>query len=121
RCGRVLLGAVAVAVLSRAEVLLIALPDARPDWASEPLALIAPVARCAAGFLLHSWYRRASLLRWGPSMRVLPVVIGMVLAALVVGALALGGGLLYLRTGQLEFHTGHTGAATALSEQESTC
>jgi hypothetical protein len=118
RWWQVLLGAVAVAVLSQAEVLLIELPDATPDWAYEPLALIAPVAWCAAGFLLRSWYRRASLRRSRSSMRALPVVIGMVLGALVVGALALGVGLLYLRTGQLEFHTVHTGGATGPAGHE---
>ena len=97
RWWQVVLGAIAIAVQSEAEVLLIELPGAKPDWAHEPMVVIAPLAWCAAGYLLRPWYQRTSGLRPGGSIRALPVVAGMVLGAVVVGALAVCVGLLYLR------------------------
>jgi hypothetical protein len=110
RAWQVPLGAVIVAVLSEAELLLIELPGASPDWGSEPFALVAPLAWCATGFLLRIWQRRTLLLRRG-EIRVLPVVAGMVLGASIVGMLALGVGLLYLREASLEYHTMQFGRA----------
>lgn len=105
RWWQVVLGAVAIAMLSEAQVLLIELPGAEPDWAREPMVAIAPLAWCAAGCLLRLWYQRTSRLRSGGSIRAWPVMAGMVLGGVAVGALALGVGLLYLREGELEFHT----------------
>ena len=79
RSWQVVLGAVAIAAQSEAEVLLIELPGAKPDWAHEPMVVIAPLAWCAAGYLLRPWYQRTSGLRPGGSIRALPVVAGMVL------------------------------------------
>src|SRR5437762_10895558 len=46
RWWQVLIGAVLVAVVSDAEVMLIEMPDAKPDWSTEPLAFIAPLCWC---------------------------------------------------------------------------
>jgi len=118
RWWQVVLGAIAIAVQSEAEVLLIELPGAKPDWAHEPMVVIAPLAWCAAGYLLRPWYQRTSGLRSGGSIRALPVVAGMVLGAVVVGALALCVGLLYLREGQLEFHTNQFDRAAESEDYE---
>ena len=107
---QVLLGAVVVSALSEAEVLLIEFPGATPDWAQQPLGVIAPLAWCTGGFLLRSWQRRTSGLRQGP-IRALPVIAGMTLGAIIVAALALGVGLFYLRDGELEYHTMRFGSA----------
>lgn len=104
RLWQVLLGAVVVAALSEAEVLLIELPGATPDWGQQPFGVVAPLAWCTGGFLLRSWQRRTSRLRQG-SVRALPVIAGMTLGAIIVAALALGVGLLYLQDGSLEYHT----------------
>ena len=111
RWWQIVLGAVAVGVLSEAEVILIELPGARLDWSQEPVVLVAPLAWCGAGHLAHVWQRRAGGRRHGGRMRAWPVVVGMALGALVVGALALGVGLLYLQAGELEFHTMQAGQA----------
>src|SRR5579864_9340646 len=105
RWWQVVLGATIVGMLSEAEILLIELPGSTPDWTQAPLGFVAPVAWCAAGFIARAWQRRTSHRRQGGPMRAWPVVAGMALGAFVVGALALGTGLLYLQTGQLEFHT----------------
>jgi CDP-diglyceride synthetase len=42
--------------------------------------------------------------RSSPAIRALPVILGMVVGAVIVAAAALGVGLLYLHTDQLEFH-----------------
>jgi hypothetical protein len=118
RWWQVVLGAIAIAVLSEAEVLLIELPGAEPDWVQEPMVVIAPLAWCAAGRLLRLWHQRTSGLRSRGSIKALPVVAGMVLGAVVVGALALCVGLLYLREGQLEFHTIHFGRAAESDDYE---
>jgi hypothetical protein len=107
---QVLVGAVIVTTLSEAELMLIELPDATLDWGHEPLVVVAPLAWCASGFLLRAWQRRASRLRQG-SIRALPVVAGMTAGAIIVAALALGVGLLYLREGALEYHTMQFGPA----------
>jgi len=118
RWWQVPLGAVVVAALSEAEVMLIELPGAEPDWADEPIAVIAPLVWCAAGFLLRAWHRRTSRRRQGSPIRVLPVVAGMVLGAIVVAGLSLGVGLLYLREDQLEFHTLQSGLAPGSADYE---
>ena len=118
RWWQIVLGAAAIAVLSEAEALLIELPDAEPDWAQEPMVVIAPLAWCAAGRLLRLWYQRTSRLRSGGSIRALPVVAGMIFGAVVVGTLALGVGLVYLRGGQLEFHTIQSGRAAGFDDYE---
>jgi hypothetical protein len=48
RWWQVLIGAVLVAVVSDAEVMLIEMPDAKPDWSTESLGFIAPLCWCAA-------------------------------------------------------------------------
>jgi hypothetical protein len=98
------LGAVLFSIFDQAEVMLIELPGAQPDWALAPLGLIPPLCWCAAGFLTRAWYRRERQHRSGETIRAFPVVAGMVLGAVVVAAAAIGVGLLYLRTDQLEFH-----------------
>src|SRR5215469_14264564 len=75
RWWQVALGAVTIAVLSEAEVLLIELPGAEPDWARAPMGVVAPLTWCAAGRLLRLWYQRTSGLRSGGSIRALPVVV----------------------------------------------
>ncbi len=107
------LGAVVVAALSEAEVMLIELPGATPDWAREPLIVIAPLAWCVAGYLMRAWCRRARRLRQGGTIRAWPVVAGMVLGAVAGGAAALGVGLFYLQIGELEYHTLQFGRAAS--------
>ena len=107
---QVLLGAVVVAALSAAELMLIEFPGATPDWGREPLTVVAPLAWCAGGFLLRAWQRRTSAIRQG-AIRALPVVTGMTLGAMIVAALSLGVGLFYLRQGALEDHTMQFGSA----------
>jgi hypothetical protein len=111
RWWQVLLGGIAVAVLSEAEIMLIEMPDAKPDWMLEPLAFVAPLFWCAAGFLARGWQARASQTRAARPIRAFPVVAGMVIGGAVVGALAIGVGLLYLHTDQLDFHTFQLGEA----------
>jgi hypothetical protein len=111
RWWQVLLGGIAVAVLSEAEIMLIEMPDAKPDWMLEPLAFVAPLFWCAAGFLVHAWLARYSRSHAARPIKAFPVVAGMVIGAAVVGALALGVGLLYLHTDQLDFHTVQLGEA----------
>lgn len=117
RWWHVVLGAIVVAALSDAEVMLIELPGATMDWRQAPVELVAPLTWCAIGFLTHAWQRRASRLRQGGAMRAWPVMAGMALGALLVGALALGVGLLYLNTGQLQFHTLQFGQAEAVDHE----
>ena len=118
RWWQVLLGAVVVGVLSDAEFLLIEAPGADIDWASEPLGLVAPLFWCAAGFLSRGWYRRVCARRPSGTIRVLPVVAGMLLGAGVVAALAFGVALLYLQAGQLEDHLAHSIAADGSAAYE---
>jgi len=105
RWWQVLLGGIAVEVLSEAEVMLIEMPDAQPDWTLEPLAFVAPLFWCAAGFLMRRWRAHISRSRAARPIRAWPIVAGMVIGAPLVGALSFGVGLLYLRTDQLDFHT----------------
>ena len=115
RWWQVLIGAVLVAVVSDAEVMLIELPDAKPDWSTEPLAFIAPLCWCAAGFAMRAWSQRERQRRSPQATRALPVVAGMMLGAVVIAAAALGVGLLYLHTDQLEFHAFGLGRTTDTS------
>ena len=104
RWWQVLLGGIAVEVLSEAETMLIEMPDAQPDWSLEPFAFVPPLVWCAAGFLMRRWRDGIAQSRAARPISALPVVAGMVIGALVVGAAALGVGLLYFRTDQLDFH-----------------
>ena len=115
RWWQVLIGAVLVAVVSDAEVMLIEMPDAKPDWSTEPLAFIAPLCWCAAGFAMRAWSRRETQRRSAQATRALPVVAGMMLGAVVTAAAALGVGLFYLHTDQLEFHAFGLGRTTDTS------
>jgi hypothetical protein len=101
RWWQVALGAVLVAVLSEAEIMLIELPGAQPDWTREPLAIVPPLVWCVAGFLAHRWYAQVSTRRQAGPIRILPVVSGMVFGGIAGAMLALGVGLLFLRSGQL--------------------
>jgi hypothetical protein len=118
RWWQVTFGAVVVAVLSEAELMLIELPGATPVWTREPLVLVPSLIWCLAGFWVHAWHRRASRNRRTGPINVLPVVAGMVFGGLAVGALALGVGLLYLYTDTLEFHTVRIGQADGSSGYE---
>jgi hypothetical protein len=113
RWWQVVIGAIAVGVLSEAEIMLVELPGATLNWTAAPLAFVAPLAWCAAGFLARGWQRRTGRLRQEGAMRSWPVVAGMMLGAFVTAAFGLGTGLLYLQTGQLEFHTLQFGRAKA--------
>jgi hypothetical protein len=68
------------------------------------MAFVPPLLWCAAGFLMGAWRTRVAHSRVDRPIRAIPVVAGMVLGALVVGASAFGVGLLYLHTDQLDFH-----------------
>jgi hypothetical protein len=114
----VLVGGVLIAVVSQAEIMLIELPGAKPDWAREPIAVVAPLAWCAAGFLLGAWSRRARRLRPGASIKAWPIVTGMMLGAVLVGLLAIGMGVFYLREGQLAYHTLHFGREVGSRDYE---
>jgi hypothetical protein len=105
------IGAIAVEVISVAEVMLIEMPDAQPDWSLQPLAFVPPLFWCAAGFLMRRWRNGIAQSRAARPISALPVVAGMVLGALAVGASAFGVGLLYLRTDQLDFHIFQLGQA----------
>ena len=105
RWWQVLLGGIAVEILSEAETMLIEMPDAQPDWTMEPLAFVAPLFWCATGFLRRRWRTHISGSRAARPIRAWPIVAGMVIGAVIVGALAFGVGQLYLRTDQLDFHT----------------
>src|SRR5437763_6494067 len=115
RWWQVLIGAVLVAVVSDAEVMLIEMPDAKADWSMEPLAFIAPLCWCAAGFAMRAWSRRERQRRSPRATRALPVVAGMMLGAVVTAAAGLGIGLFYLHTDQLEFHAFGLGQTTDTS------
>src|SRR2546421_5377253 len=88
RWWQVLIGAVLVAVVSDAEVMLIEMPDAKPDWSTEPVAFIAPLCWCAAGFAMRAWSRRERQRRSPQATRAFPVVAGMMLGAVVIAAAA---------------------------------
>jgi len=105
RWWQVALGAVLFSILDQAEIMLIELPEAQPDWALMPLGVVPPLCWCAAGFAMRAWYRRETQRRSREAIRALPVVAGMLLGAVLVGLSALGVGLFYLHTDQLEFHT----------------
>src|ERR1700730_8701872 len=105
RWWQVLLGGIAIEVVSEAETMLIEMPDAQPDWTMEPLAFVAPLFWCAAGFLMRRWRNGIAQSRAARPISALPVVAGMVLGSLAVGASAFAIGLLYLHTDQLDFHT----------------
>jgi len=98
------LGAVLLTILDQAEIMLIEMPDAQPDWGLMPLGIIPPLCWCAAGFALRAWSRRERQRRSNQTIRALPIIAGMILGALSVAASALGVGLLYLHTDQLDFH-----------------
>jgi len=98
------LGAVLLTVLDQAEIMLIEMPDAQPDWGLMPLGIIPPLCWCAAGFALRAWSRRERQRRSNQTIRALPIITGMVLGAISVAASALGVGLLYLHTDQLDSH-----------------
>jgi hypothetical protein len=53
---------------------------------------------------MRAWYRRETQRRSMEAIRALPVVAGMVLGGVAVAVAALGVGLFYLHTDQLEFH-----------------
>src|SRR5438045_8693472 len=91
RWWQVLIGAVLVAVVSNAEVMLIEMPDAKPDWSTEPLAFIAPLCWCAAGFAMRAWSRRERQRRSAQATRTLPVVAGTVPGGAGTGAAHSGG------------------------------
>jgi len=112
RWWQVVLGAVTLTVLTDLEVMLMEMPGAEPDWSSAPIELIAPLVWCASGYLLRGWHQRAARRRPSWPIRSLPVVAGMVLGAVILSALALAVGLLYLQAGQLEYHTFQFGEAS---------
>jgi len=105
RWWQVLIGSVLFSILDSAEVMLIEMPGAQPDWALMPLGIVPPLCWCAAGFAMRIWSRRETQRRSAQAVRGLPVTAGMVLGAVCVAAAALGVGLFYLYTDQLEFHT----------------
>ena len=117
RWWQAVLGAIVVGVLSQGEVMLIELPGATLDWARAPLGFVAPLLWCAVGFLVGGWRRRAGRSRQSGAIRRWPVVAGMVVGAVIATALGLGIGLLYLQTGQLEFHTLQFGRARAADHE----
>jgi hypothetical protein len=111
-------GGVLIAVVSQAEIMLIELPGAKPDWPREPVAVVAPLAWCAAGFLLGVWHRRTQRLRPEARIKAWPIVTGMTLGAALVGLLAVGVGVFYLREGQLAYHTVHFGREAGSPDYE---
>ncbi len=117
RWWQVVLGAIVVGVVSDAEIMLIELPGATLDWTQAPLGFVAPLAWCAVGFVAHGWQRRTGRVRREGERRAWPVAAGMMLGALIGAASALGTGLLYLRTGQLGFHTLSFGQANAADHE----
>lgn len=105
RWWQVLIGGVLVAVISDAEVMFIEMPDATPDWSmTSSLVFVPPLLWCAAGFAMRIWHRRETERRSSQALRASPVIAGMLLGAVAVGLSALGVGLLYLHTDQLDFH-----------------
>ena len=104
RWWQVVLGAILFSILDSAEVMLIEMPGAQPDWTLMPLGLVPPICWCAAGFAMRAWSRREAQRRSSQTIRALPVLAGMVVGGVSVAAAALGVGLLYLHTDQLEFH-----------------
>ena len=104
RWWHLLLGALVLTILDQAEIMLIEMPDAQPDWGLMPLGIIPPLCWCAAGFAMRAWSRRERQRRSNQTIRALPIIAGMILGALSVAASALGVGLLYLHTDQLDFH-----------------
>jgi hypothetical protein len=98
------IGAVLLTLLDQAEIVLIELPGAQPDWALLPLGVVPPLCWCVAGFAMRRWQQREMQRRSSQAIRALPVIAGMIVGAIIVAAAALGVGLLYLHTDQLEFH-----------------
>jgi len=104
RWWQVAVGAVLFSILDSAEVMLVEMPGAQPDWALMPLGVVPPLCWCAAGFAVRAWSRRETERRSQQVLRALPVISGMVVGGASVAAAALGVGLFYLHTDQLEFH-----------------
>src|SRR5689334_3920573 len=92
RWWQVLFGAVVFSILDSAEVMLIEMPGAQPDWALMPLGVVPPLCWCVAGFAMRRWSRREAQRRSQQVLRALPVVSGMVVGAISVAAAALGVG-----------------------------
>jgi hypothetical protein len=66
-------------------------------------------------FAMRAWSRREIQRRSAQAMRALPVITGMIIGAVITAAAALGVGLFYLHTDQLEFHAFGLGRTTDTS------